>query len=62
MKWGDEKRFYLWIGVSLLLLAGIVFLSYVTANRLIIYDSRVKGSNEILLRLEEMFQRITKIK
>jgi hypothetical protein len=33
-------------------------LSYITANRLTIYDSRVKGSNEILLRLEEIFSNI----
>jgi signal transduction histidine kinase/CHASE3 domain sensor protein len=58
MKWGDEKRFYLWIGGSLLLLAVIVALSFVTTYRLINYDTRVKRSNETLLRLEEIFSNI----
>jgi signal transduction histidine kinase/CHASE3 domain sensor protein len=58
MKWGDEKKFYLWIGFSLLLLAVIVGLSYFTAHRLINYDTRVKRSNETLLRLEQIFSNI----
>jgi signal transduction histidine kinase/CHASE3 domain sensor protein len=61
MKWGTEKKFYLWIGVSLLLLLVIAFLSYLTASRLIIYDIRVKGSNETILRLENIFSNIKSI-
>jgi len=55
MKWGAGKTFNLWFGIILLFLVIIVIISFITANQLIKYDNQVKGSNEILLGLENIF-------